>query len=71
MDYDTYLSNQLAEYEYQGRVMCKCDECGGELYEGQECYYIKGNYICQKCVDESKVELDYYYDDLLDQYNER
>lgn len=63
-DFDTYLSNRLAEYENRrGRAICECDMCGAELYEGQQCYYIFGKYCCDECIEDSKVELDFYYDD--------
>lgn len=27
-----------------------CAECGGEIYEGEECYRIGGRYFCDNCV---------------------
>lgn len=57
-DYDRHLSQQLAEYESRFKELCKCETCGHELYEGEECYYINNNYYCEDCISDFKVTLD-------------
>ena len=33
-------------------VFATCDHCGGEIYEGEEYYYIDGQYICEDCLSD-------------------
>lgn len=58
MDYDRYLSQKLAEHDKSGKELCRCEECGKELYEGEDCHYIGGNYYCKDCIKASEVTLD-------------
>ena len=27
-----------------------CDECGGDIYDGEECWCVDGAYICPDCL---------------------
>ncbi len=41
------------------RVCCWCDECGGEIYEGQTYYKIGSNIYCEDCIDDARSEAGY------------
>lgn len=30
----------------------ECELCGGELYAGEECYFINGEVVCEDCLGE-------------------
>ena len=32
----------------------KCDRCGCDIYEGEDCYLIEGERICSDCIDDFK-----------------
>ena len=36
-------------------VYCHCDRCGQEIYVGEECYDINGEYICEKCISRHRI----------------
>lgn len=48
------------------RLVCHCDFCNAEIYEGTDMYDIDGTYICEDCVSRGKttaiLEEDDYYD---------
>lgn len=31
--------------------VCYCEKCNGEIYEGEEYYYIAEMKICEDCID--------------------
>ena len=43
-------------YPYYGqpRPFTYCDECGEEIYEGDDYYNIGGNIFCENCVNAGK-----------------
>ena len=59
MDYDMFLSNELAKEETKYQVVEHCKECSCELHECEDCYCIGGDYYCEDCVRYSRVTLDY------------
>lgn len=59
MDYDRYLYQKQEEYDSKRtKVVEECFECGNDLYENEECYYIGGNYYCQNCIDSAFMTLE-------------
>lgn len=40
------------------KIATCCHCCHVDMYEGEECYYIDGEYYCDDCVIEAKVTLD-------------
>lgn len=65
-NYDLYMSNRLAEYEERRLGLCECVLCGRQLYNEQTCYYIYGEYYCEDCIEQSRVQLDPYDPDGFD-----
>ena len=65
MDYLDYLSlkemeNQILEPP-EDKIYCYCNNCGGEIYEGEDCYDVGEplsgeNLICEKCFDEKQSQ---------------
>lgn len=37
-------------------VCCCCSQCGGEIYEGDTMYEIRGEVFCEDCIDEFRCE---------------
>lgn len=35
-------------------VCCECDMCGGEIYDGDDCYELLGFTICESCIEDSR-----------------
>lgn len=59
MDYDRYLYQKQEEYDSKRtKVVEECFECGNDLYENEECYYIGGHYYCQNCIDSAFMTLE-------------
>ena len=57
MDFDNYIENQRLKTDLQEkRVMYNCDECGGEIYEGNEFYNLEGYNLCEDCFDKTQLE---------------
>ncbi len=44
--------SQIGPKNITARVALYCDECGGEIYEDEEYYYIDSSNICDACIDE-------------------
>jgi hypothetical protein len=36
----------------------ECKLCNCNLYGGDRCYYLQGQYFCEKCVGSARIELD-------------
>lgn len=51
-DYDLY-ERPLA------KALDRCDECGDDICEGEEYYYIENVTICLDCIDKFKKEAEY------------
>ena len=35
--------------------VCECEWCGYEIYEGDTMYILKGETVCEACVDDCKT----------------
>lgn len=50
----------------------KCTKCGCDMFNGDNCYCICGETLCEECINDSKVILDVepytYHDYLSDKY---
>lgn len=33
------------------KVICRCDQCGGEIYEQDDFYDFDGDIVCEGCID--------------------
>lgn len=33
------------------KVVCRCDNCGGEIYDGEACFELLGEMFCEDCID--------------------
>ena len=54
MDFDKEIENQRLDVDPQEqKVFCQCEECGGEIYVGEECNYDEetGSYIHEDCLN--------------------
>lgn len=40
------------------KPLCTCHECEGEFFEGDEMYYIDGNYYCESCISNARTYLE-------------
>lgn len=38
-------------------IVAECDMCGFEIYWGEECYCINGEYVCEDCLSEFAARL--------------
>ena len=51
-----------------------CTKCGGGIYNGEACYIIGDQELCEECINDCKIILDiepYSYEDYLqDKYEE-
>ena len=58
MDFDKEIENQRLEKDPQEQMVYMiCDNCGAEIYEGQEFYDCDAGYLCEDCFDEiQKIE---------------
>lgn len=36
------------------RVCCTCDECYGDILDGERYYYLCGKVLCRGCVDDGE-----------------
>lgn len=53
MDFDRYIENERLKTDLQEKnVLYSCDECSGEIYEGNEFFSIEGYNLCEDCYDE-------------------
>ena len=53
------LPNCCYDYRYEAdeaSIVDRCCECGANIYEGEECYDIHGEIICEDCMDDFKKE---------------
>ena len=56
---DAYWENRREQYEGGDlTVVASCMDCGRDLYECEDCYYINGEYYCDDCIRDSAVTLD-------------
>ena len=49
------MPDRLPEYHLdppEDRIFAVCDQCGGEIYEGETYYDIEGDYIHEDCFEE-------------------
>lgn len=37
-------------------MLCLCPQCGAELYEGEEAYYIRGRCYCLECGRQQDID---------------
>lgn len=40
------------------REIHTCSSCGEGLYEGNDAYYINGEYYCETCIDNSRMVIE-------------
>ena len=53
MNFDNYIENERLNTDLQEqKVMYGCDNCGTEIYKGNEFYLIEGYNLCEDCYDE-------------------
>ena len=54
---DQYWENMREEYEGNNRKpVAQCESCGHDMFAGQDCYRIDGNYYCCDCVQCDTLE---------------
>lgn len=41
------------------RVVCKCDVCGNDIYEGDTMYVIKDDNICEECIEDGETTAEF------------
>ena len=47
------------EYESQGKkVVCTCEGCGAEIYDGEDYFSVMGDAFCENCVTRRTAEYD-------------
>ena len=51
-----YIGDDLPQTNKE--IVEKCKICKCELYEGDRCFYLDGNYYCIDCVNCADVKLD-------------
>ena len=51
----TEVSTRNKEVKKVDEIAAECDICGFEIYRGEVCYRINGEYICEDCVREFAV----------------
>jgi len=53
MDFDEEIERQRLELDPQEQpVFCCCDDCGCEIYEGEEYFNTESGFLCENCFDE-------------------
>lgn len=53
MDFDNYIENERIRTDLQERkVVHTCDNCGAEIYVGNEFWSLEGYNLCEDCFDE-------------------
>lgn len=53
MDFDNYIENERIKTDLQEKdILYNCDECGADIYEGNEFYCLEGFNLCEECFDE-------------------
>lgn len=53
MNFDNYIENERLNTDLQEqKVMYHCDNCGTEIYKGNEFYSIEGYNLCEDCYDD-------------------
>lgn len=52
--YQTPCHPRCPNAEYEEQVVCYCDECKTEIYEGEKYYEIHGKIYCECCIDDCK-----------------
>jgi hypothetical protein len=43
-----------------------CSGCGQDIYEGEDVYHILGEQFCERCINESRQEAMYEFDEDFD-----
>lgn len=63
---ETVPDRQLSPPDEKLRKFAECEECGGDILEGDECYCLDDEYFCNNCVERSyliaEIEDDYWED---------
>ena len=55
MDFDKEIENLRLQRDPQEQLVCMtCDNCGAEIYEGQEFYDCDAGYLCEDCFEEEQ-----------------
>ena len=55
MLHDDNLENGMLLYREKEREEAhKCAWCGESIYEGDECYDINGEIVCENCIENAK-----------------
>lgn len=54
MDYYDLEAERLRNDPQEAKVYFNCDNCGAEIYEGQEYYDCEAGYLCEECFDEDQ-----------------
>ena len=45
-------NSMLIDRDYHTRkVICRCDQCSGEIYEQDDFYDFDGEIVCEGCID--------------------
>ena len=53
MDFDNYIEKERIKSDLQEKnVIHNCDNCGADIYEGNEFYSLEGYNLCEDCYDE-------------------
>lgn len=50
IDLDRFAYGQADPQE--AKIFCECNECGGEIYEGEEYHDINGWIVCDNCLND-------------------
>ena len=56
MDYLDLEAERLRLDPQEAKVYLNCDNCGGEIYEGQEYYECEMGDLCEKCFDKMQED---------------
>lgn len=48
----TMEDTQIGPKNITARVALRCDECGCEIWEDEEYYYVDSSNICEACIDD-------------------
>jgi len=53
MDFDNYIEKERIKTDWQEKdIIHICDNCGADIYEGNEFYSLEGYNLCEECFDE-------------------
>lgn len=56
MDYLDLEAERLRLDPQEAKVCFNCENCDGEIYEGNSYYEYNGDYLCEQCFDKKQED---------------